>query len=83
MILHPVYGASGKANFGDSGFRAQILASRSLSTRCRCKFFPFNAMSAMIPESAFEEALVLIGGEVLAAAGVDELEVTDQARHFA
>ena len=31
----------------------------------------------------FEEALALIGSQVLPAAGVDELEVTDQARHFA
>ena len=31
----------------------------------------------------FEEALALIGGQVLPAAGVDELEVADQARHFA
>ena len=30
-----------------------------------------------------KEALALIGGEVLAAAGVDELEITNQARHFA
>ena len=31
----------------------------------------------------FEEALALIGGQVLPATGVDELEVADQARHFA
>ena len=31
----------------------------------------------------FEQALALIGGQVLPAAGVDELEVADQARHFA
>ena len=30
-----------------------------------------------------EEASALIGGEVLAAAGVDELEIADQTRHFA
>ena len=31
----------------------------------------------------FEEAQALIGDQVLPAAGVDELEVADQARHFA
>ena len=30
-----------------------------------------------------EEALALIGGQVFPAAGVDELEIADQARHFA
>ena len=30
----------------------------------------------------FEEALALIGDQLLAAAGVGELEITDQARHF-
>ena len=30
-----------------------------------------------------EEAPALVGGEVLAAAGVDELEIADQTRHFA
>ena len=31
----------------------------------------------------FEEAPALIGGEVLAAAGVDEVEIADQSRYFA
>ena len=30
-----------------------------------------------------EEMLAFISSEVLAAAGVDELEIADQARHFA
>ena len=35
------------------------------------------------PGGGLEEAPAFIGSEVLAAAGVDELEIADQARHFA
>ena len=35
------------------------------------------------PGGGLEETSAFIGGEVLAATGVDELEIADQARHFA
>ena len=35
------------------------------------------------PGGGLEETPAFIGSEVLAAAGVDELEIADQARHFA
>ena len=35
------------------------------------------------PGGDIEEAAALAGGQVLPAAGVDELEIADQARHFA
>ena len=35
------------------------------------------------PGGSLEETPAFIGGEVLAAAGVDELEIANQARHFA
>ena len=42
------------------------------------------ALQSPDPDRGFlEEAPALIGGEVLAAAGVDELEIADQTRHFA
>ena len=54
-----LYGASGKANFGDIGFLTQISASRSLPTRCQ-RNLPLQCLAGaegwtcFLQESGFE-----------------------------
>ena len=54
-----LYGASGKANFGDSGFLTQISASCSSPTRCR-RSLPLQCLTGaegstcFLQESGFE-----------------------------
>ena len=81
-------GGTGTSRQGSARrFRVRIrieAASMSMSMGRTARASEIRApVWAKVWSAGFEEALALIGGQVLPAAGVDELEVADQARHFA